>query len=230
MADNELEFYGVIRYIQSSKTWSLLSDANHIPKNITHITSNQNNNGFSVGIDNPNTSIWKVGTVNITSDESLIKWGVFCGASFSLTYLSVPIIQVSGFTAHMNGVSEITTGVNIVKPDITTEWDDTAKVLTITHLTVGNSTSNGQGVGDYSFNVIGRSNSNFTRAVSDLSYTPNRAKIKLKFYDHNNNVVKPSGQWYYTRNMPWQPLNKEISAVGSNANFWIYGKLVKVTT
>ena len=224
---NIFPFWGAITFDNSNFTWSLLSDANHFPSNISSITSSATTNGLVVNIANPDTNIWKVGTVAITPDESLSRSGISTGASFGLTTLTCPIIQNQGFGFRMNGVAILSETSYIVPVASDLSFDASTKSLTIQFPSINLTQGAGLGASNFNFTVTPASNANFWFVRTDIAYTVNGVKLKLLFYDASGTLVTPTGQWWFNRTQPWQPLNNQLGIVGPNANFWVNGFLVK---
>lgn len=226
--DGDFEFYGVVRYIPLTNTWELLNDAAHSSKNITSIISTDTTNGFKINPTYPSDALYNIGFVNITPDESLVRSGISAGASFGFTQITCPVVQNQGFGFIMNGTVILSDTTHIVPVAYELSWDATAMSLTLEFRGLNQQVGEGLGASNFNVNILPSSNSNFFFARYDLNYTPNGTKIKIKFYDLAGNVVTPTGRWLFNRTQPWQPLNNQLSKVGPNANFWVYGKYKKV--
>lgn len=224
----DLEFYGVIRYVPATSTWELFNDASHQSKNITSVVSTADTNGFRVNPTYPSSAQYKIGSVIVTPDESLVRSGVTAGSSFAFTQLTVPVVHNPGFGFIMNGTTILADTTFIAPAATDLSWNATSLSLTLYFKSMNEQTAEGLGSSYYNVSVMPGSNSNFFTTKYDINYTPTGVKILLKFYDVAGNAVTPTGRWLFNRAQAWQPLNNQLSKVGANANFWVYGRYAKI--
>ena len=218
-----VEFFGVVRFIQASATWELLDDAFHTPQNIDSIESSSGTNGFKINPTSPSSQDYVVGTCFIAPDESLAKSGLSAGASFGFTQLTVPVVQNQGFGFYMNGDTILQETTYIVPAVTDVSFDVPTQSMTMEFTSMSLTQGAGLGASNFNFTVQPSTNANFWFIRHDINYSTNGVKLKLKFYDLAGNLVTPTGRWYFNRTQPWQPLNNVLDKVGPNANFWVYG-------